>query len=114
MRRWSRLVAMVLLFATMRGLPHLAQDDAECLPAAVGAYGDHHETEHSLLPAGLEAQEHCAICHWTRSLRSPRAEAAGWVSQFTPPSLVYGGADRPLSAPVLESLPARAPPASLL
>jgi hypothetical protein len=109
-RSWSRLVAVVLLVAMVPGMPHLALDDIACLPAAADSYQEHDETQHSLRAGGQEEQDHCAVCHWTRLLRSPRADVTGWMAQVTPPSRVHRSCDTPHFAPDLDSLPARAPP----
>jgi hypothetical protein len=111
-RRCSRLVAAVLLLASAR-LPHLAADDVACVPAALAAYGQHDETDHGLRPAGQEPQEHCGLCHFTRSLRSPGTALAEWDARINPPSLVHQGPPGAPLASLPDSLPARAPPASL-
>jgi hypothetical protein len=113
-QRWSRLVAMVLLVAMTPGVPHLALDDVACVPGGAGASREHDETQHGLRAGGQEEQDHCAICHWTRLLRSPRADVAGGMAHVTPPSAVHGGPDTAHVAPDLDSLPARAPPPALL
>ena len=114
MRRASRLVAVVLLLASARGLPHLAQDDFACVPSALSYAGPHDESQHGLQPAGAaHEQEHCAVCHWTRSLRSPRAHVAGSAASEHSASAVHGAASSAPLAPALDNLPARAPPSSL-
>ena len=113
MRRWSRLVAVVLLLASVGAVPHLTQDDAACANVPAEAYGAHQETQHGLSAAGPEHQDHCALCHWTRSLRSPRTDAAGWSLELAPPTLVHRQSNRAHAAPSLDNLPARAPPATL-
>src|SRR5215207_4690743 len=69
MRRWAHTVALVLLVASAR-LPHLGQDDQAC----ASLVSDGSSQGRSALGAGSDAAlqpEHCAICHWTRLLRSP-------------------------------------------
>ena len=113
LRRWSRMVSVVLLLASGGGLPHFAVDDPGCL-TPVESFGEHDETQHALGAAGApHSAEHCAVCHWTRTLRSPRAAAAS----LAPQAVSSAGLFRLLSpvhlAPVMEHLPARAPPALL-
>lgn len=111
-RRYSRLVAAVLLLASAR-LPHVVPDDAACVAPAAASYGQHDETDHDLRSADQAAEEHCGVCHFTRSLRAPGTAAAEWDARLGPPSLVHQGpAGPPLSA-ILFGLPARAPPALL-
>jgi hypothetical protein len=112
-RRSSRVIAAVLLLAAAR-LPHVAVDDAACVPAAIPGYGEHDESQHGFqanVPAG---SEHCAVCHWTRSLRSPRAVLTLAVAEVAPPVIVHRIAEAEVVSAFLEDLPARAPPSSLL
>ena len=111
MRRWARVVAMILLIAAGRGLPHFAQDDLGCAPGllleAAGADGSAHVIGGA---PPVHPKTHCALCHWSRSLRSPLSSLSSWVAQAPPPTLV---ARRPASAAaavVLPAVPARAPP----
>jgi hypothetical protein len=115
LRRWSRVIAVVLLVAAIR-LPHAAVDDAACMPAAIPSYGDHDESQHSLQPGpGSQAEsEHCAVCHWTRSLRSPRTLLNLGVAELSPPSIVLRLDRAEVLPAVVDNLPARAPPADLL
>lgn len=111
LRRCARVVAVVLLVASARGAPHFAQDDFACAPDSAAHYLEHDETQHGLRAAGpAHEQEHCAVCHWTRSLRSPLALLAGATGDEDRPAAVHGAAVRAPLAPALDSLPARAPP----
>jgi hypothetical protein len=111
MRRWARTVALVLLVASAR-LPHLGQDDQAC--ASLVSSGSSQDS--SSFGAGSDAAsqpEHCAICHWTRLLRSPLTGVGITITHVGPATLVLRGA-LPLQAdPVHDHLPARAPPALL-
>jgi hypothetical protein len=111
--RRSRAVAVVLLLAALHGLPHLAPDDALCAPTATFA-AEHDETQHGLRAAAPLDQEHCAVCHWLRSLRAPGAALAVAVARVTPPTLVARSAASLHRAPVRDGLPARAPPTVLI
>jgi hypothetical protein len=114
MRRWSRLVSVLLLLATASGLPHWAQDDGACLVAAADPYGSHDETQHALVAGNHDGGEHCALCHWTRQLRSPRPTLSASTVVAAPPTSIAGVGIRAHAAPALENLPARAPPQTLL
>ena len=115
MRRWSRVLAVILVIAAGRGLPHFAQDDPACSPGGVQSYAGHQESDHALGEAQrADDQSHCALCHWSRSLRSPLTSLSLWVAHVPPPVLV---SPRPASAAavvVIASLPARAPPSLLV
>ena len=70
----------------------------------------------SVLGAGSGAPsqpEHCAICHWTRLLRSPLTVVGISTTNVGPATLVLRGALPAHVDEVNEHLPARAPPALL-
>jgi hypothetical protein len=106
-------VAVVLLLAAVHGLPHLALDDALCAPTATFA-AEHDETQHGIRAAAPLHEEHCALCHWVRSLRAPGAALAVGITRVTPPTLVDGAAASAHRSPARDGLPARAPPAARL
>ena len=111
MRRWARTVALVLLVASAR-LPHLGQDDQLCASLS----SDESSQHNSVLGAGSDAPsqpEHCAICHWTRLLRSPLTVVGITTTNAGPATLVLRGALPAHVDPVDEHLPARAPPVLL-
>ena len=112
-RRSSRLVAVMLLLAMFRGAVHLAQDDFACAPASGSAYQQHAETDHQLVSGDQPADEHCALCHWVRTLRAPRAVLAGWVAHLAAPTLLDRAPVRVHGTPFLPQLAPRAPPARL-
>src|ERR671913_1172247 len=66
LRRSSRAVAAIVLLVSMWQVPHRAVDDEICAPGASEA---HDESKH-VFTGGSEAehQDHCAICHWLRSI----------------------------------------------
>jgi hypothetical protein len=111
MRRWARAVALVLLVASAR-LPHVGQDDQACAPVFAGGSSQ----DYSALGAGsgVESQpEHCAICHWTRLLRSPLTSVGLTSGSLMPATVVLRHAPPLHVDPVDNLLPARAPPALL-
>lgn len=111
LRRWARTVALLLLVASAR-LPHLGQDDQAC--ASFGSDGSSQDS--SAFGAGSDAAsqpEHCAICHWTRLLRSPLTAVGITTTNVGPAALVLRGTLPLHLDPIHEHLPARAPPALL-
>ena len=113
LRRWFRAVALVLLAAALR-LPHTSADDLACssLLAALSTDG-----ETTTVRDGAEAPaapEHCAICHWTRLLRSPLTPAGVSIAPAGAATPLERGAHSVYLAPADDLLSARAPPARLL
>jgi hypothetical protein len=115
LRRGARLTAAALLIALASSLAHAAPDDDACLPSgAATAYGDHDETQHRLRAGDHQESRHCAVCHWTRSLRAPAPGTAVRAGEVTPPTPLHAAPGRDHIPPVLPLLPSRAPPAILL
>jgi hypothetical protein len=110
-RRWSRLLAVLLLLASGR-LPHVAADDAACVPGSAEAAA-HDETRHAYRDGSVAHTDHCAVCHWARSLRAPGGASAAAAIEVRPESSVVALAAHPPQGPFLEGLAARAPPARL-
>jgi hypothetical protein len=113
MRAWSRAVAVLLVCAVLPGLSHLAEDDAACL-SAFEAFTPHDHSRHAFRSGEPSHQDHCAICHWSRSLRMPRSVASAWAAPVPVSYAIFPGADTAHLSPVLEQAPARAPPVALL
>jgi hypothetical protein len=113
LRRPSRFIAVVLLLAAAR-LPHIAGDDGACLPGAIPSYVAHDESQHSLESGSPHEDDHCAVCHWTRSLRSPRTAVASAAAQVNPPTLLHRSDAAAARSADVAHLPARAPPSALL
>jgi hypothetical protein len=114
MRRGARLVAVVLLVAAASALPHLPLDDEGCLAPAAKWSQQHDEWQAGVRSASDQPRDHCAVCHWNRTVRSPRASIVAAVAQIVPCLLVTETGWAVPPAPVLENLPARAPPQTLL
>ena len=111
MRRWARTVALLLLVASAR-LPHLGQDDQACAGFVSG--GSSEDSSSFAAGSGAASQPvHCAICHWTRLLRSPLTVVGITTTHVGPATLVLRGAVPLHVDPTPEHLPARAPPALL-
>jgi hypothetical protein len=102
----------VLLAAVVR-LPHTAADDQECSPWL------------GIQPAGggsaiaqddgaTPSPDHCAICHWTRLLRSPLTPLGVGVAPAGTATTLERGSQNTYVTHVHDKLSARAPPADLL
>lgn len=105
--RLTRLVAVLLVFATglAPALHAEGQDDRLCAPASTGSSGDPvlHDGE------GPQAQ-HCAVCHWLRSLRSLDASDAGLTAGDTIATAPHSADPRPGDPPPASPASSRAPP----
>ena len=111
LRRSSRLVAAVVLLMSLWQLPHQAQDDRICVPAAEEA---HDESKHVFRPAdGADHQDHCAICHWLRSLKPGSSTRPAALSAADTGARWHASASADLRDPGADRLPARAPPADI-
>ena len=109
MRRWSRVVALAVMLATVR-VPHVGLDDAACAPEAAGTYAPHNETDHAIRAAAQGASDHCAVCHWIRSARSSRPQVAACTADCPVlEPLPWDAVRSPFSAALVQ-VPARAPP----
>jgi hypothetical protein len=107
------VVALVLLAVSLRPF-HAASDDQACSawPDALSAHGsDSSLSNQTGLASG--AQDHCAICHWTRLLRSPLTPAGVTISAATAATTLEKSGTSVYVAPIDDHLPARAPPAFL-
>jgi hypothetical protein len=103
---------LVLLAAIVR-LPHGAADDQACSPwlAIQPANGGAAVAQDD---GASPAPDHCAICHWTRLLRSPLTPLGVFVAPAGAATTLERGPQHSYVAPVHNHLPARAPPADLL
>jgi hypothetical protein len=106
-RRLARSVAVLLLLAAPSGLLHAGSDDFACLPGATADGGA------TLGAAGGDTADHCLVCHWTRSLRSPSPPVARIHAALVAATPIDESCPIAQRAPALDRLPARAPPRSL-
>ena len=106
----AKTVSAVLMLLSLWSLPHRSLPDI-CVPAGLE---EHDETKHVFTAAAQGPHsEHCAICHWMRTLKP--------VFSATPHAgtpLAAGAAVAIRTAPIvndsaLDHLPARAPPSIL-
>jgi hypothetical protein len=111
-RRWSRVVALLLLVASLRPF-HAAADDPGC--AWADAVSSHDGTSFlgKTTAAASGTQDHCAICHWTRLLRSPLTETGFTVAATAATAPLECVGPHGYVAPTHDHFPARAPPAFL-
>ena len=105
-----RAVAVLLLLVSVAGVPHFDKGDRACAPVVAG---EHDESKHAFRQATTTEHDHCAICHWTRLLRSAFAPLPPFRTPLS--TCVAIEIVDPFShrAPALDRLPARAPPALL-
>jgi hypothetical protein len=108
LQRSSRIVAALLLLATMWQMPHRWQDDDACAPVAES----HDESKHvyTTPEAGPHA-EHCAVCHWTRLLKPVFGSTAEATTASGGRSDLLPFAAETVRDPASDRLPPRAPPA---
>jgi hypothetical protein len=112
LRHWSRVVALLLLVISVRPF-HAASDDPGCAwPDAVSTR-DGASALGKANDATTEAQDHCAICHWTRLLRSPLTGTGLTVAAIAPTTPFDSSRPGGYVAPTHDHLPARAPPVFL-
>lgn len=108
LRRSSRTFAFWLLLLSLWGLPHRADGADSCPPAGSEP---HDESKHVFSAAARAEGEHCAVCHWLRTIKHEFADSesaedrAEFASRFTPATLRAGGDG------ARRQLAARAPPA---
>ena len=106
-RQFARVIASVLLLSALAGLQHGGRDDFACAPTGTPAETD------AIAVGASDTGEHCLVCHWTRSLRSPFASAPQCESIVLTMTCVDSPTPIAICAPAPGRLPARAPPASL-
>ena len=109
LRRASRTVA-VLLLASFWSLSHWAGDDV----CTADLLQTHDESKHVIGASVGIAPQHCAVCHSVRTPRRPTGPATHLRSPLAAGPVVDPGLASSGCAPVLENLPARAPPATLI
>src|SRR5829696_3719265 len=108
LRRSSRAVAAIVLLVSMWQMPHRGADDEFCAPGAAEAHDESKHVFTSVSDTGH--QDHCAICHWLRSIdpgHGLRAMTAVPVASDTRFFALVSGS---LRAPDSSRITARAPP----
>ena len=110
LRRGSRVVAVVLLLASVR--PVLtASDDVACSPwpDALSVQSGTALLAKANGPS-RGGQEHCAVCHWTRLLRSPLTQTGLTITVAAAATPLERTGPGSYVSPTHDHLPARAPP----
>ena len=107
-RSFARVVALALLLAAPASLQHGGKDDLACAP-----FGEARSDVDALHGSPSDAPDHCLVCHWMRSLRSPFATPPRLDSTLAAAARIDIPPAVAAHAPALARIPARAPPVSL-
>ena len=108
LRRSARTVSAVLVVLSLWSLPHRSQPDI-CLPAGLE---EHDESKHVYTAASQAAHEdHCAICHWMRTLKPTFASSPYTVNPSGASASITVQARGSQNPSALRQIPPRAPPA---
>ena len=106
-RRAARAIAILVLLAGSASLMHWGKDDLACVP------GGAPDADGAGFAAAADTADHCLVCHWTRSLRSPSAAVPRVHSALVAAGHFDVHPPAALRAPALDRVPARAPPQPL-
>jgi hypothetical protein len=110
--RTSRLIALLLLLATVSTSVHWQQDGDACMPAGAER---HDESKHVFAPVVEQApHDHCAICHWQRVHRPAFIQLGVDIPALLAGAALFVSVDARPDQNSLQQLPARAPPATIL
>ena len=108
LRGSARRMAVALVVISLWSLPHVAQMDDLC--PAPGAE-EHDESKHVFTTATPAAdQEHCAICHWVRSMNLGVGMRELTAIPVASDSRFLALVSHSLRDPGTNRIPARAPP----
>ena len=107
LRGYARTVATVLVALSLWSLPHTSLPDI-CVPKGAE---QHDESKHvfTAAPDGPH-HEHCAICHWMRTLNPVSAASEGTGIRLAAGASIAVDGVAARCDYVLAHLPARAPP----
>src|SRR5687767_10705457 len=103
----TRLVASLLLLVSLWGASHRRLDDAACLPVTAG---EHDESKHAFAPVAPAEHDHCAVCHWMRSVKPAFTSIAASAASLAHAGEIAAASSIAHRAPAGAQLPARAPP----
>jgi hypothetical protein len=112
-----RIAAVAMCSLASAGLSAVTPHADDCHDTACGLIGvQHNEDDHRFetVPAAVDQDFHCLVCHWTRSFRAPVATPvllAPAVLAGALPPLDADQAARPTQA---AQPPLRSPPSRLL
>lgn len=108
LRGSARTVSAVLVVLSLWTLPHSSQPDI-CLPAGT----EEHDASRHVYTAGSKAadDEHCAVCHWMRSLKPAFTSRPLGAADNSRSVAVLVQAGRGSFRSAVDHLSPRAPPA---
>ena len=112
LRRWSRVVAFVLLAVSVRPF-HAASDDPGCAWPETVSTRDGGSVLAKASEPSAGTQDHCAVCHWSRLLRSPLTGTGLTFAASQATAALQSSGPGDYVASTHDHLPARAPPAFL-
>ena len=111
LRRSARAVAAIVLLVSMWQMPHRAVDDEICAPGAAEAHDESKHVFTSVSDSGH--QDHCAICHWLRSIDPGQGLRGLTVVPLATDSRFLALVSGSLRDSASSRIPARAPPSSV-
>ena len=108
LRGYARTVAAVLVLLSLWSLPHRSQPDI-CVPAGIE---EHDEAKHVYTaPSQAAHEDHCAVCHWMRSLKPAFSSRPYTATGSDRSAAVYVRVFDTRRQSALREIPPRAPPA---
>jgi hypothetical protein len=110
LRRSSRILSLWLLVVSLWGLPHRADGADTCPPAGAEP---HDESKHVFSSETRDHGEHCAVCHWLRSVKPGLTERAAAETRVPLASSLAPTNHHCSCDAAARRLPARAPPSFL-
>jgi hypothetical protein len=109
-KRSSHPIAVLLVLASLCGIPHRQLDDDACLPMVAGQHDASKHAIAPLAPVDQDGHGHCAICHWIRGLKPTFASTTRVEASLDRAGDICPSASLTHRAPCGAHLPARAPP----
>lgn len=109
LRGSARRLAAVLVLISLWSLPHVVQADDVCRPAGVE---EHDESKHVFhgSDSSTAHPEHCAICHWMRSLQPDFALRSTGLADPGAGATVVAVSPAAQGNSAKNRIPSRAPP----
>jgi hypothetical protein len=108
LRGSARTVSAVLVVLSLWSLPHRSQPDI-CVPAG---FEEHDESKHVYTaPSQAAHEDHCAVCHWMRSLKPAFASSPYAAADADSSAAFFIQPRDTRRQSALRAIPPRAPPA---